>query len=239
LDETAFEACLTGAVENVVKRQADVGIDIVSDGEFGKSISWANYIHPRMRGIEFRQGGPPANARLAPLHFINSKDRKDFRDFYTEYESQFGIAGMSKNFSPTQMGFPVVTGPISYSPEQIRSDLARLKAAMAKTSGGRGFMPVVVPVSAAIGVADAHYRDHESFLYAIADALHDEYQAIVDAGFDVQIDDAYIASEYDGMIPPGTLDDFRRWADAGVAALNHALRGIPEERVRYHICWGS
>jgi 5-methyltetrahydropteroyltriglutamate--homocysteine methyltransferase len=69
-------------------------------------------------------------------------------------------------------------------------------------------------------------RDHESFLYAIADALHDEYQAIVEAGFDVQIDDAYIASEYDGMVPPGSLDDCRRWADAGVAALNHALRGI-------------
>ncbi len=87
-------------------------------------------------------------------------------------------------------------------------------------------MPVVAPV----GVADAQHRDHQSFLYAIADALHDEYLAIVDAEFDVQIDDAYIASEYDGMVPPGTLDEFRRWADAGVAALNYALRSIPKVR---------
>ena len=110
---------------------------------------------------------------------------------------------------------------------------------MAGVSVTGGFLPVVAPASVLPQRQDEYYKSEEEALFAIADALHDEYTAIVDAGLTVQIDDAFLASYYDVMVPPLSLKDYRKWAGLRVEALNHALRDIPEERSRYHVCWGS
>jgi 5-methyltetrahydropteroyltriglutamate--homocysteine methyltransferase len=134
----------------------------------------------------------------------------------------------------------VITGPISYrGQESIQRDIANLKSAVAQSSVVGGFLPVVAPASVLPQRGDEYYRTEEEALFAIADALHDEYRAIVDSGLTVQIDDAFLASYYDVMVPPLSLEAYRKWAGVRVEALNHALRGIPEERSRYHICWGS
>jgi 5-methyltetrahydropteroyltriglutamate--homocysteine methyltransferase len=232
-DSAAYEACLQRSVADVVKGQAEVGIDIVSDGEFGKSISWSRYVLERLAGFEERQDNI---AGFRPR--IAGKDRKDFTEFYDEYEAAQGFAGMGKDSG--QLGTWVITGPISYiGQEALQRDIANLKAAMKQAGVAHGFLPVVAPASVVPARKDEHYRSEEEALFAIADALHDEYQAIVDAGLIVQVDDAFLASFYDVMVPPRSLADYRKWAAVRVEAVNHALRGIPEEQSRYHLCWGS
>jgi 5-methyltetrahydropteroyltriglutamate--homocysteine methyltransferase len=232
-DAGAYEECLRRSVADVVKGQADVGIDIVSDGEFGKSISWSRYVLERLAGFEERQDN---TAGFRPA--IAGKDRKDFTEFYDEYEAAQGFAGMGKDTG--QLGTWVITGPISYIGQQaLQRDIENLKAAM-KTAGVKhGFLPVVAPASVVPARKDEHYRDEDEALFAIAEALREEYKAIVDAGLTVQVDDAFLASFYDVMVPPRSLADYRKWAAVRVEAANHALRGIPEEKSRYHLCWGS
>jgi 5-methyltetrahydropteroyltriglutamate--homocysteine methyltransferase len=232
-DSAAYEECLRRAVADVVKGQAETGIDIVSDGEFGKSISWSRYVLERLAGFEERHDN---TAGFRPA--IAGKDRKDFTEFYDEYEAAQGFAGMGKDSG--QLGTWVITGPIRYIGQQaLQRDIANLKAAMKRAGVAHGFLPVVAPASVVPARKDEHYRSEEEALFAIADALHDEYQAIVDAGLIVQVDDAFLASFYDVMVPPRSLADYRKWAAVRVEAVNHALRGIPERQSRYHLCWGS
>jgi 5-methyltetrahydropteroyltriglutamate--homocysteine methyltransferase len=232
-DSAAYEACLRRSVADVVNRQAEVGINIVSDGEFGKSISWSRYVLERLAGFEERHD---QTAGFRPA--IAGKDRKDFAEFYDEYEAAQGFAGMGKDSG--RLGTWVITGPISYIGQAaLQRDIANLQAAMKQGGVGHGFLPVVAPASVAPARQDEHYRNEEEALFAIADALHEEYRAIVDAGLTVQVDDAYLASFYDVMVPPRSLADYRKWATVRVEAVNHALRGIPEDKSRYHLCWGS
>jgi 5-methyltetrahydropteroyltriglutamate--homocysteine methyltransferase len=232
-DSAAYAECLRRSVAEVVKGQAQVGIDIVSDGEFGKSISWSRYVLERISGFEERVDG---TAGFRPA--IAGKDRKDFADFYDEYEAAQGFAGMGKDAA--QLGTWVITAPIRYIGHQaLQRDIANLKAAMQEAGVQDGFLPVVAPASVVPARKDEHYRSEEEALFAIADALREEYQAIVDAGLTVQVDDAFLASSYDVMVPPRSLADYRKWAAVRVDAVNHALRGIPAEQSRYHLCWGS
>src|SRR5262245_43846514 len=232
-DPAAYEQCLRRAVAEVVEGQAKVGIDIVSDGEFGKSISWSRYVLERISGFEERADD---TAGFRPA--IAGKDRKDFADFYDEYEAAQGFAGMGKDAA--QLGTWVITAPIRYIGRQaLQRDIANLKAAMKEAGVQHGFLPVVAPASVVPARKDEHYRSEEEALFAIADALREEYQAIVDAGLTVQVDDAFLASSYDVMVPPRSLADYRKWAAVRVEAVNHALRGIPAEQSRYHLCWGS
>jgi 5-methyltetrahydropteroyltriglutamate--homocysteine methyltransferase len=232
-DARAYEECLRRSVADVVRKQADVGINIVSDGEFGKSISWSRYVLERLSGFEERLDN---TAGFRPA--IAGKDRKDFTEFYDEYEAAQGFAGMGKDAA--QLGTWVITGPIAYiGHEALQRDIANLKAAMKQAGAKHGFLPVVAPASVVPARKDEHYRSEEEALFAIAEALREEYQAIVDAGLTVQIDDAFLASSYDVMVPPRSLADYRKWAAVRVEAVNHALQGIPEERSRYHLCWGS
>jgi len=232
-DPAAYEQCLRRSVAEVVRGQAEVGIDIVSDGEFGKSISWSRYILERLSGFEERVDN---TGGVRPA--IAGKDRKDFTEFYDEYEAAQGFAGMGKDAA--QLGTWVITGPIAYTGQKaLGRDIANLKAAMAGARVKHGFLPVVAPASVVPARRDEHYRNEEEALFAIAAALRAEYKAIVDAGLIVQIDDAYLASYYDVMVPPRSLADYRKWAAVRVEALNHALKGIPEEHTRYHLCWGS
>jgi 5-methyltetrahydropteroyltriglutamate--homocysteine methyltransferase len=232
-DSGAYEECLRRSVAEVVKEQAEVGIDIVSDGEFGKSISWSRYVLERLSGFEERLDN---TAGFRPA--IAGKDRRDFAEFYDEYEATQGFAGMGKDSA--QLGTWVITGPIAYIGQRaLQRDIDNLKAAMTQAGVQHGFLPVVAPASVVPARKDEHYRNEEEALFAIAAALHEEYKAIVDAGLTVQVDDAFLASSYDVMVPPRSLADYRKWAAVRVEALNHALQGIPEEQSRYHLCWGS
>jgi 5-methyltetrahydropteroyltriglutamate--homocysteine methyltransferase len=232
-DSGAYEECLRRSVAEVVKEQAEVGIDIVSDGEFGKSISWSRYVLERLSGFEERLDN---TAGFRPA--IAGRDRRDFAEFYDEYEATQGFAGMGKDSA--QLGTWVISGPITYIGQRaLQRDIANLKAAMTQAGVQHGFLPVVAPASVVPARKDEHYRNEEEALFAIAAALHEEYKAIVDAGLTVQVDDAFLASSYDVMVPPRSLADYRKWAAVRVEALNHALQGIPEEQSRYHLCWGS
>jgi 5-methyltetrahydropteroyltriglutamate--homocysteine methyltransferase len=232
VDDAVFDERLRQSVAEVVRQQAEVGIDIVSDGEFGKTGSWSRYVVERLSGIEFRPGA------VASISSIRGKDFRDFQDFYTEYEGEHGAAGLGKSIAPA--GGWAITGPITYTGRtQIGRDIANLRATLDGSGVTAGFLAVVAPASVLPSRTDEYYKTEEEALFAIADALHEEYAAVVESGLMVQIDDAFLASYYDVMVPPLTLEDYRNWAALRVDALNHALRGIPAERCRYHVCWGS
>jgi 5-methyltetrahydropteroyltriglutamate--homocysteine methyltransferase len=228
VDEAAFSACLERSVREVVRMQAEAGLDIINDGELGKTISWSRYVLERMTGFEHRMRDPAD--RTFPQATVG-RDRREFADFYRTYDPSQGFTGMTGWY---------VTGPVAYKGQaEIRADTERLQRALAGVPHAEAFMPAVAPASVAPDRSDQYYKNDEDYLAAVADALHVEYKAIVDAGFILQIDDAYLAITHEVMVPPGTFDDYRRWAELRIAALNHALRGIPEERTRYHVCWGS
>ncbi len=265
-DQTAYEACLKNAVADVVHRQAEVGLDVISDGEFGKAISWNQYVVERLSGFELR-AIPPG---LRPG--VPGADRTRFKEFYAELDVREPMANAK---------MVACVGPVKYVGQEIvRRDIANFKAALASVaSGQRGnsivrahsasedareraddtrpepgssahaalagltveeaFMPVVAPSSVLPDRKDEYYKGEEDWLDAVTAAMRTEYKMIVDAGFVLQIDDARAATAFDRMVPPGTFDDYRRWLAKFVETLNRALEGIPEDRVRYHVCWGS
>ncbi|MGB6534535.1 MAG: cobalamin-independent methionine synthase II family protein [Xanthobacteraceae bacterium] len=234
-DEGAFETCLADSVAEIVRQQAETGIDIVSDGEFAKGINWAFYIFKRLSGIAVR----PATAEemADPMASMGGgRDHQAFPEFYAEYDAAMGLAKRLGNRV-------VVNAPIRYLPQQGQRDIENLTSAIEELKDRhpllKGFLPVVAPASALPGAKIEHYRDEESYLNALADALHQEYQAIVDAGLSVQVDDAFLPYMHERMVPPLSMADYRRWAGLRIDSLNRALAGIPEERSRYHICWGS
>src|SRR5215469_2666493 len=174
VDAAAYEACLAGSVAEVVRQQADAGIDVVSDGEFGKSISWSQYVLERLSGFERR---PLKTGGVNP--FARGADRTRFAEFYTELDAKEAPATISES---------ICVGPIAYT-----------------------------------GQAELQ-RDIDNFRAALKD---------------VQVEEARTAVTYDRMVPPGTFTDYRKWTAMQVELINHALDGIPEDRVRYHVCWGS
>src|SRR5262245_1958663 len=228
-DEKAYAECLASSVADIVHRQVEAGIDIVSDGEFGKSISWSQYALERLSGFERRPAVTGGHG------FHRGADRARFADFYRELDSADGppaAVGASA-------GVAVCVGPIAYAGQaEVQRDIATLKAALA-SSGATGFLPVAAPSSVIPDRKNEYYRSEDELLEAIADAMRVEYRAIVDAGLLLQLDDARLAVTYDRMVPPASVDDYRRWVARQVELINHALDGIPEDRVRYHVCWGS
>jgi 5-methyltetrahydropteroyltriglutamate--homocysteine methyltransferase len=234
-DEAAFEACLTESVVEVVRQQAEIGIDIVSDGEFAKGLNWAFYIFKRLSGIAVRAATPDEMAD--PMSSMGGgHDHQAFAEFYAEYDAASGLAKRLGNRV-------IINGPLQYAKQQVQRDIGNLKAGIAAAKERHptlaGFLPVVAPASALPGAKLEYYKDEDSYFAALADALHQEYQAIVDAGLYVQIDDAFLPYMYERMVPPMSKAAYRRWAEVRIDALNRALAGIPEERSRYHICWGS
>lgn len=230
-DEAAYQKCLRDSIIEAVRLQAEAGVEIVSDGEYGKTVNWAFYVHHRLSGLELR-ALTPEEARDPAAAVIGGRDRQAFPEFYGEYDRRVLRA--------TQVPVrPVVTGALSYRGQaELQRDIANLKAGLAKVDA-RGFLPVVAPASAMPNVKVEYYRDEESFLFALAEALRQEYRAIVEAGLYLQVDDAFLPFMYEKLVPPMTLAQYRKWAEMRIAALNHALEGLPAERTRYHICWGS
>ena len=218
IDDAAYERYLSDAVGDVVKRQVETGLSIVNDGEYSKS-SWYRYVTERLNGLEYR-AVPSERPRPTPSSGL---DYERFRDFYAEYHS-----GQKANAGG---GYWAVTGPISYRGQaQIGRDIANLRAALGRAggSGVKGFLPVAAPASVLYGLRDEYYGNEEKLSDALGAALATEYKAITDAGLIVQIDDAWLAAKYDVMVPPGTMADYRAWAEQKVTALNRALEGIPE-----------
>jgi 5-methyltetrahydropteroyltriglutamate--homocysteine methyltransferase len=186
-----------------------------------------------MAGFEERHGGGVGSVRATA-----GKDRRDFAAFYEEYEKLNGFVGMGRSFA--KLGLWYVTGPISYTGQAvIKRDIDDFKAALNGVKVEGAFLPVVAPASVAPERGEEFYKSAEESLMAIARALREEYKAIIDAGLTVQIDDAYLATIYDVMVPPGTMADFRKWAQVRIDATNEAIKGLPAERIRYHVCWGS
>jgi 5-methyltetrahydropteroyltriglutamate--homocysteine methyltransferase len=230
-DQSGYETCLKQSIDEVVQKQAEVGIDIVSDGEFSKGRNWAFYVHDRLSGVATRPL-TPEEAKDPLTSAGGGQDRVAFPEFYAEYDR---VTGLGKRLSSRF----VVTGPLNYSDAQVRRDIANLKSAAAKAKVSGAFLPVVAPASALPGAKDEHYGDERKLFFALADSLRHEYRAIVDAGLYVQIDDAFLPYMHEKMVPPLTEAQYRAWAQLRIDALNHALQGIPTERSRYHICWGS
>jgi 5-methyltetrahydropteroyltriglutamate--homocysteine methyltransferase len=224
-DRAVYEACLKEAVAEVVRRQAEVGLDVISDGEFGKAISWNQYVVERLSGFELR-AIPPG---LRPG--VPGADRSRFKEFYAELDVREPMANDK---------MVACVGPVKYVGQDIvRRDIANFKAALAGVTVQEAFMPVVAPSSVLPDRKEEHYRSEEEWLDAVTAAMRTEYRMIVDAGFLLQIDDARAATAFDRMVPPASFEDYRRWLAKFVESLNHALEGIPEQRVRYHVCWGS
>jgi 5-methyltetrahydropteroyltriglutamate--homocysteine methyltransferase len=229
-DEDGYQQVLRDGVRAVVQSQCDAGVDIVSDGEFGKS-AWNYYVYSRLGGIELRPA-PPGEANFASVNDAPT-DWTRFPEFYAEYFAK------EQEYEGPGGDFACV-GPVTYTGHDvIARDIANLKAAMEAAGVEEGFLPVVAPASCFPALIDEHYGSQEAALMGVAEALREEYKAIVDAGLYVQIDDAYIPFMYDVLVPPGTMDEYRAWARPRLDALNHALEGIPSDRVRYHVCWGS
>jgi 5-methyltetrahydropteroyltriglutamate--homocysteine methyltransferase len=225
VDQAAFDRCLAQSVAEVVRRQAEVGVDVISDGEFGKSISWSQYVLERLSGFERRAVKPGANP------FTRGADRTRFAEFYAELDAREGVATTSES---------VCVGPITYgNTSEVKRDIANFKAALAKVNVAEGFLPVAAPASVVPDRKNEYYASDEDCLVAIAEAMRTEYQLIVDAGLLVQLDDARTAVTYDRMVPPASFADYRQWVARHVEILNHAIAGLPREKIRYHVCWGS
>ena len=229
-DVPAHESSLKAAVADVVRRQAQAGIDLPSDGEFGKSISWSQYALERLSGFERRP------ARAGEHGSTRGADRARFADFYRELDAADG--------PPAQVGVAagqaVCVGPVAYTGQaEVGRDIDNFKAALRQAGVAQGFLPVAAPSSVIPDRINEYYKSDEELLYAIAEAMRAEYRAIVDAGLLLQLDDARLAVTYDRMVPSASFAEYRKWAELQVEAINHALHGIPEQRVRYHVCWGS
>jgi 5-methyltetrahydropteroyltriglutamate--homocysteine methyltransferase len=221
-------------VAEAVRMQAECGIDVPSDGEYSKT-GFSQYITDRLTGFELRTDLPGRGGGTA-----RSRDRKRFPDAYREIEGSSQNAPTSTGQPQLQMVHTVCTGPIAYRGHAaVQADIASFKAALASHRFEEAFIPAVAPGTIELQRANHHYKSQEEFLYAIADAMTNEYRAIVDAGFVLQIDDPRMVTEYDSMDPAPTPEEYRRFATVRIEALNHALKGLPEDRVRYHMCWGS
>ncbi len=224
-DAETLAALVRQEVQQVVKRQVETGVDVPSDGEYGKP-SFSTYVHDRLTGFEAR----PLDPGESPL--LNwGRDRKLFREFYLEYDAPRG---------PGAGSGIVCTGPITYRGQEfVQSDIGNFKAALESVEPEEAFIPAVAPGTIELQRKNEYYATDEEFLFAIAGAMREEYRAIVEAGFILQIDDPRVVTQYGMPDPAPSIEEYRKFASLRVEAINHAIQGLPEDRVRYHLCWGS
>lgn len=222
-----FDERLRGAIREVVDRQREVGLDIVNDGEFSKStgarrpkyghLTWVSYIHDRLSGFEWIE------SEVRP---VSSKDRARFESFYDAP-------------LPRDAHAWTCVGPIEYvGQEAVRQDIENLTGAI-ENSGGAAFLPVASPSSVQALFPNRHYASDQEYGWALAEAMRHEYAAIADAGLIVQVDDPVLAAEWDAAPDDLEMSEYRRIVDERIEMLNHALAAIPEEQIRYHLCWGG
>jgi 5-methyltetrahydropteroyltriglutamate--homocysteine methyltransferase len=247
-DEAAYQARLASAVEDVVRRQKAAGIDIAGDGEYGKAMgqrvnygAWWSYSFQRLGGLVLGTEiykVPPRRSEPGQVRLTSFSDRRDRQQFAAAYaDPHSGVSTVPPGSGG--MKLPVCTGPLTYTGyAAIRADIAHFKAALAAAGIEEGFMTSIAPGSAS-RIGNEHYQTEEEFLYACADAMREEYTAIVEAGLVLQLDDPAVAENWDMINPAPPVDAYRKFAMVRVEALNHALRGLPRDRIRFHLCWGS
>jgi 5-methyltetrahydropteroyltriglutamate--homocysteine methyltransferase len=228
---------LQSAITDVVRRQADIGIDIVNDGEFGKAMrrsvdfaAWWSYVYDRLAGFEIKKEN---TEKGRAVYTTGSRERKEFAEFYAE---DGGMAGST----PSPIFGLICTGPVKYIGQQaVRRDIDLLKVATRGVRTEEAFITAVSPATLQI-LPNEHYKSQQDYTWALAEAIREEYKTIVDAGFILQIDDPALVDIWDLWFSlSGDTAGYRKWAEFQVEAVNHALQGIPEDRVRFHICWGS
>ena len=245
-DERTLTQKLTAAVTDVVRRQRDLGIEVPGDGEFGKSMghrvnygAWWRYSFLRLGGLDMGGLGlyelPAQRSRPGEVVLTSFADRRDRMRFAAAYaDPDSGITT-----GPRPANHPVCVAPLTYiGHEAITADIARFKAALAAAGIEEGFMTSIAPASAS-RIGNTHYKTEEELLYACADAMREEYKAILDAGLVLQLDDPAIAENWDQINPEPTVEDYRKFTMVRVEALNYAIRGLPQDRIRFHLCWGS
>ncbi|HEX7053438.1 MAG TPA: cobalamin-independent methionine synthase II family protein [Burkholderiales bacterium] len=225
-DEAAYEAALARHVAEIVRRQVEAGIDIVTDGECSKP-SFRAYLAERIGGFEARvpPGGLPVPGPVDP----NGRDARMFPDYYR------GVQERSPFAEAVRVAPRVCVGPIRYVGRRyLERDIANLKRAMAEAGASEGFMPSAGPIPQD---ANEHYRSEEEYFTAFGEAMREEYRAILDAGLYLQIDDPRLVSSWDSRTDMD-LAQYRKWMQRRIEFLNHALRGLPQERIRFHTCYG-
>jgi len=245
-DESRFQDQLRSSVAEVVRLQKQAGITIPGDGEFGKSMghkvnyrAWWSYSFQRLGGLELGTTGlydmPAQRSRPGEVVLTSFGDRRDRARFAAAYaDPDSGITT-----GPRPALWPVCVGKLTYTGHAaIQSDIASFKAALQAAGVDEGFMTSIAPGSAS-RIANRYYKTDEEFLFACADAMREEYKAIVDAGLILQLDDPAIAENWDMVNPEPTPADYRKFSMVRVEALNHAIKGLPEDRIRFHLCWGS
>jgi 5-methyltetrahydropteroyltriglutamate--homocysteine methyltransferase len=227
-DRNALSARLRSEVVDVVRRQAACGIDSVNDGEVGKT-NFTNYVRERLAGFEMRDYRPGVDP--TPLN-ITARDAKDFPQYFAGGKGSLVGAAQRRQLA-------VCVAPLRYvGRAALEEDLQNFKAALAGVKTAEAFLPANTPGTIEHWLRNEHYPSEEAFVEGIAEAMREEYQAIVAAGFLLQIDDPDLPDGWQ-MYPGMSVRDYRRYATLRVEAINHALRGIPREKVRLHVCWGS
>ena len=223
VDEATFAGRAQQAVAGVVKRQAEIGIDVVADGEQGKP-GFQTYVSDRLTGFETRPGGD------APGSWAGTRERLSFPEYYDDQQKFQGV--------PLNPAVTITcTGPITYTGQAaVRTDIANLKAALQGENVVEAFMTSISVNNIEGQRQNQYYRTEEEFLQAIADAMREEYRAIVDAGFVLQVDDPRFSTQYNNH-PEQSLEDVRRWMEHRAEMVNYALKGIPPEMVRFHTCY--
>jgi 5-methyltetrahydropteroyltriglutamate--homocysteine methyltransferase len=246
VDEDAYEARLREAVGAVVSRQREIGIDVPNDGEYGHAMAntldfgaWWHYAFDRLGGLELVDTAlwqvPPRRSEPGRVMLSSFGDRRDwlrFAEAYNDPESGITLG------RPTRK-FPACRGPLTYTGQAaVRRDIANARAAAERSGAEEIYLNAVAPGSCARFINE-YYATDEEFMFACADALREEYRAIVDAGLILQLDDPCIAENWDQINPAPSVEEYQRFTMVRVEALNHAIRGLPSDRIRFHLCWGS
>ena len=227
-DAKEMEPAMRSGITHVIRKQVEAGIDVVSDGEVTKfGFGGLTYYGRRLSGLASR----PLKSGEAPFMAMATNERIEFADFYKQME-----------FLPVPRERAICSGPVKYiGHDEIKRDIELFKSTLAQTGSApeETFMCVLAPGWLEHFFYNECYSSDEEYLFALADAIKHEYKAIVDSGLILQIDDPALPDTYDMIVPSPPIEEYRKFAAVRVEALNHALKGIPEDRVRFHICWGS
>jgi 5-methyltetrahydropteroyltriglutamate--homocysteine methyltransferase len=246
-DEAGYQARLADAVRDVVQQQQARGTDIPGDGEYGKAMgqkvnfgAWWSYSFDRLGGLklgDYLYRIPARRSECGHVHLSSFGDRRDRGLFPAAYADP--DSGVSTNRGGPGMRLPVCVDKLAYTGHAaIAADIAHFKAALDAAGIEEGFMTSIAPGSCS-RIGNEYYKTEEDFIFACADAMREEYKAIIDAGLILQLDDPSIAENWDQINPAPTVAEYHRFTMPRVEALNHAIKGLPRDRIRFHLCWGS
>jgi 5-methyltetrahydropteroyltriglutamate--homocysteine methyltransferase len=240
-DTQAYESRLRSAVADVVRRQVECGIDVIDDGEYGKTGGWIGYVNERLGGFQARPLKPGERSAMQ-----SSCDWQEFADFYADAQARgFLFPG---NPPPPPAGTPPAGGgmtqecvaPVTYTGQAIlQRDVANLQAALSGVQAAEAFLPVIAPMSLEPTHRNAYYKTQEDYVWALAEAMREEYETIAGSGIILQVDDAWLPALWERMVDELGEDGYYKFCEMRIEALNGAFVNIPEDQIRYHVCWGS